>query len=437
MTGGPSPNLEAAFKTALLNQGELALLIFAMLAIAWVACRELLPIRTRVRLSAEHAALPREPLGRSLLRIGFGVLWVFDGILQAQPAMPGGLPADVISPAAGSSPEWVRHMVSWAGSGWVNHPVQDAAGAVWVQLGIGVWLIASARGNWSRLAGLTSVVWGLVVWIFGEAFGGLLGHGASVLTGAPGAALIYCAAGALIALPERNWQDFALGRRSLQVIGGCLAALAVQQAWPGRGSWQGRLHGQPGPLAAMISSMAKTKQPTALAHTLAAFGTFTAQHGFAVNLVPVVVLAICGGCLLTGMSVIARPAVAVLIAFCLADWVLVQDLGFFGGTGTDPNSMIPLALLVVAAFLGMVRPASRPEAITGSGEAPIAATGETRIATGEIGIATDPVPVRNLASTIRIKLGTANASVVVALWAAGVMALGAASMAFAAASHLG
>src|SRR5436309_15654281 len=33
-----------------------------------------------------------EPPGRRLLRIGFGILWIFDGILQAQPAMPLGLP---------------------------------------------------------------------------------------------------------------------------------------------------------------------------------------------------------------------------------------------------------------------------------------------------------------------------------------------------------
>jgi hypothetical protein len=29
-----------------------------------------------------------EPTGRRLLRIGFGLLWLLDGILQAQPAMP-------------------------------------------------------------------------------------------------------------------------------------------------------------------------------------------------------------------------------------------------------------------------------------------------------------------------------------------------------------
>ena len=32
----------------------------------------------------------------------------------------------------------------------------------------------------------------------------------------------------------------------------------------------------------------------------------------------------------------------------LADWVLIEDFGVFGGTGTDPNSMLPLLLLLVA-----------------------------------------------------------------------------------------
>jgi len=42
------------------------------------------------------------------------------------------------------------------------------------------------------------------------------------------------------------------------------------------------------------------------------------------------------------------------IVFCLGDWVLVQDLGFLGGLGTDPNSMIPLILLFSAGYLTLV-----------------------------------------------------------------------------------
>jgi cytochrome oxidase Cu insertion factor (SCO1/SenC/PrrC family) len=40
---------------------------------------------------------------------------------------------------------------------------------------------------------------------------------------------------------------------------------------------------------------------------------------------------------------------------CLADWVLIEDFGFFGGLGTDPNSMIPFALLAIAGYLGVAR----------------------------------------------------------------------------------
>jgi cytochrome oxidase Cu insertion factor (SCO1/SenC/PrrC family) len=444
MNGGLTPansTLQAAFKTALLNQGEIALLIFVVLAIAWVACRELLPLRAKVRLAARQAALPAEPVGRKLLRIGFGVLWVLDGILQAQPAMPAGLPSDVIAPAAAGSPAWLLHLVNWAGTGWSFHPIQAAASVVWIQLGVGVWLIAAARGPWSRLAGVGSVGWGMVVWIFGEAAGSMLAPGATFLNGAPGAALIYVAAGALIALPERYWHDARLGRITLQACGGCLAAFALLQAWPGNGFWRGRVRGQPGPIAAMVKSMAAAQQPAMIARAVSDFSSLAAAHGFAVNLVAVLVLAGTGAALLTGRISFVRPAVVVGIAFFLADWVLVQDLGFFGGLGTDPNSMLPLSLFVLAAFLAMARvpvaaalePAARitaaPEAGLQSADplAGPAADGATARARPPLG--------RGLSRRLRIALGTASASVVVALWGGGVIALGAAPMALAEASR--
>ena len=49
------------------------------------------------------------------------------------------------------------------------------------------------------------------------------------------------------------------------------------------------------------------------------------------------------------------PAVVAAVALCLADWVLIEDLGFFGGTGTDVNNMVPTALLLVAGYVAMVR----------------------------------------------------------------------------------
>ena len=224
--------------------------------------------------------------------------------------------------------------------------MQAAAAAVWIQLGIGVWMLAVRRGRWSRAAALAGVAWGLVVWVFGEAFGNVFAPGLSFLTGAPGAALLYVVAGALIALPARAWASARLGRWLLAGSGVFLVGMAVLQAWPGRGFWSGS-----GPLAGMAGEMSGTPQPRPLASLVDSFGRIVAAHGFAVNLVAVIVLAAAGLALLSARPRLVRAALLATVALCAVDWVLVQDTGVFGGLGTDPNSMIPVALLIIAACL--------------------------------------------------------------------------------------
>ena len=237
------PTVVAAFKTAVVHQGIIALLIFALLGFAWITVRAWLPAAQAATGAAAStpAAAAAEPSWRQLLRIGFGLLWIFDGILQAQPKMAIGLPSQVIEPAAASSPHWVQQVVNWAGTTWSYHPMQAGAAAVWIQVGIGVWMLASSRGPLSRLAGLASAGWGLVVWVFGESFGGIFAPGLTWLFGAPGAVLIYMVAGGLIALPERAWQARWLGRGILAGTGLFLIGMAVLQAWPGRGILAGDL----------------------------------------------------------------------------------------------------------------------------------------------------------------------------------------------------
>ena len=307
-----------------------------------------------------------EPSWRKLLRYGFGVIWLFDGVLQAQPKMAVGLPSQVIQPTAQSSPHWVQVVVNWAGTAWSYHPLQAGASAVWIQVGIGVWLLAAARGPLSRLAGLVSVGWGLVVWAFGESFGGIFAPGLTWLFGAPGAVLIYCVAGMLIALPERVWRSRLPGQITMAGLGVFLLGMAVLQAWPGRGFWQGTITGQPGSLASMTASMAPTPQPHILTTWIDAFTSFDEAHGFAVNLFAVIALAVIGTVFITGRPRLIRPALAGFIVLCVADWVLIEDFGFFGGLGTDPNSMIPFALLATAGYLAL---ASVPEPVTAAAPA--------------------------------------------------------------------
>jgi hypothetical protein len=141
------PTVVAAFRAALLHQGLIILAVFAVLSIAWVALR-----RPQAAGRRGRAAVP-EPAGRQVLRIGFGLLWLLDGALQAQPGMAAGLPSQVIEPTASSSPDWVQHLVNWAGTTWSYHPIQAGAATVWIQAGIGLWLLAAPRGAVSRLAG--------------------------------------------------------------------------------------------------------------------------------------------------------------------------------------------------------------------------------------------------------------------------------------------
>ena len=116
------PVVIAAFKSALLHQGIIALLIFGLLGLAWLTVRARQPAAAQAGGQAGPAWPPAatlaEPAWRQLLRVGFGLLWVFDGILQAQPKMAIGLPSQVIQPTAASSPHWVQHVVNWAGTTW-------------------------------------------------------------------------------------------------------------------------------------------------------------------------------------------------------------------------------------------------------------------------------------------------------------------------------
>src|SRR5262249_38407236 len=102
MNSGPnpaSPILVSAFRSALLQQWVIIALIFLLLLIAWggpgIATTGWLTGALRGGTAVATQAW-REPRAQRILRIGFGVLWLFDGLLQAQPQMAGGLADQVI-----------------------------------------------------------------------------------------------------------------------------------------------------------------------------------------------------------------------------------------------------------------------------------------------------------------------------------------------------
>jgi hypothetical protein len=119
----------------------------------------------------------------------------------------------------------------------------------------------------------------------------------------------------------------------------------------------------------MAQSMAQTPQPRFLSGWVSAFAAFDQAHGFAVNLFVVVALTVIAVAFASGRPRLIRPALAGFTVLCLADWVLVQDLGFLGRLGTDPNSMVPFIVLAAgvtwpcrAAQRGRPGPPASPRA---------------------------------------------------------------------------
>lgn len=344
----------STFHSALLHQLLIVLLVVIVCALGFNVVRTVQYRRLRASGQTAFPPMPAttaEPMARRVVRVGFGCLWIFDGLLQLQASMPLGLPSGVIQPAASTSPSWVQHVVNSGLTIWSNHPVQAAAATVWIQVGLGIWLLVAPRGRWSRLGGLASVGWGLIVWVFGEAFGGIFAPGLTWMFGAPGAVLFYCAGGVLVAIPERAYASRRLGRVILTAGGLFLIGMAVLQAWPGRGYWQGR----GGTLTTMVHQMSATPQPSFLSSWVGSFGSFVSAHGWGVNLFVVLALGTIGALLLSGRPRLVFVGLAAFVVLSLADWVLVEDIGFVGGTGTDPNSMLPMALLFVTGYVALVR----------------------------------------------------------------------------------
>src|SRR5450759_4321732 len=129
------------------------------------------------------------------LRRVLGMLWLADALVKV--LIPfGGRAADQSYEQvmmAESGPPGLHRLLAGETSLFLAHPFLWWLPAA-VELGIGVWLVTRPA---SRRALAASAVWALVVWVAGEGMGGLF-SASSVLTGYPGAALLYAIAAAVL-----------------------------------------------------------------------------------------------------------------------------------------------------------------------------------------------------------------------------------------------
>ncbi len=135
-------------------------------------------------------------LSQKLLRQIVGLLWLAVGLLQLQPQMfTMNMVNGVMKPMLVGQPGPIEASLTWIVTITTEHLVLINSMIALVQIALGILLLS---GLWVRATVIASVIWALVVWYGGEGLSMLLTGQAGVLTGAPGAVLLYPLLGLLI-----------------------------------------------------------------------------------------------------------------------------------------------------------------------------------------------------------------------------------------------
>lgn len=130
-------------------------------------------------------------LSRKTLQRILGFLWLMDGLLQLQPLMfTGNMINSIMRPMLNGQPGFIEPSLQFIVNQTSEHLalVNVVIAVVQICLGLGFLLLS---GRWVKDLVIASIVWSLIVWYGGEGMSMLLTGQASILSGAPGAVLLY------------------------------------------------------------------------------------------------------------------------------------------------------------------------------------------------------------------------------------------------------
>jgi hypothetical protein len=272
---------------------------------------------------------------RRTIQTMIGLIWLLDGALQFQSFMYSKGFLQTLTGMEAGQPHWLSSSIAW--------------GARFAHTDLGVWNTLFALTQVAiglgilyrptvRLALASSVVWAVVVWWFGEAFGMLFANTANPLTGAPGAVLLYALIGLIVWPNDRP--GGLLGIRGARIA---WAALWCVAAW----EW----------LLAVNSSANATRDAIGSAPSGMSWLSNAQHHAATIAAGNGVLIAIvlAATSLAIGIAVAAdwrpRPFLWLAISLNIVYWVLGQGLGGLAtGTATDPNAG-PLFIVLAAALI--------------------------------------------------------------------------------------
>lgn len=272
------------------------------------------------------------------IRLVLGILWIVDGILQFQPEMPYGFLSVVIEPSIQAiNNVGVEKFLMIGYNIWLLHPFQFDALSGSLQIFIGVAYLLNRSTKALNYISFISIIWALVIWIFGEGLGGIPESGVSLLTGFPGSALIYIILAVPYISPKlgniKNLQKYFIYTVSaIFLIGGIL------QLIPGNTFWT------KGQLAYDIYMNINQQGENPIVYVIL-------NHTYVYLLFRENYLNIFMFLLMiaSGLFILLHIRTGLILAtvFVGLTWLLFQDMGIYILPATDPNTGLPLLLMLV------------------------------------------------------------------------------------------
>jgi hypothetical protein len=301
------------------------------------------------------------------LRRVLGVLWLADALVKVLIPV-GGRAADQSYEQimmAETGPPGLHRLLAWETSLFLAHPFLWWLAAA-VELGIGLWLVTRPA---SRRALAVSAVWAVVVWVAGEGMGGLF-SASSILTGYPGAALLYAIAAAAL-LPRRQPREEAAAAAEAG-IAGQWSRVAWLALWIGAAFVTALpQNGSSGVVSMLFINEQEAPAPLR-SMDASELGWLTVGN------TTILGIAVAAACLAIGftvfLGVLPRVFLPLGALIAVAGWVAMQNLGgILTGSATDVGTG-PVLILLALAFWPLGRTTKRKTAQQ-------RAAGEPRLAT--------------------------------------------------------
>lgn len=296
-------------------------------------------------------------LSRKALQRILGVLWLIDGLLQLQPLMfTGNMINSIMRPMLQGQPGFIEPSLQFIVTQTTLHlmAVNLVIAAVQICLGLGFLLLS---GRWVKDLVIASIVWAFIVWYGGEGMSMLFTGTASILTGAPGAVLLYPLLGFAVyprkksaaasgGATRKAGDDGLLSRRLLRwVLAGFWFFAALLQLQP---NWW-----QPGQISQGIGAMVgQGGLNTVLVDpVLRQVSNATANIEVPLNIALIVVFLALG----VGLAVVKqeqlRPFLIASIVVSVVFWYCSEAFGMIlSGMATDFNSGLLVVVMALACW---------------------------------------------------------------------------------------